>query len=107
VHLPEYADRIIDADPYGVLTYGDAASLSRSNCAHLMRALGCLSQTDPWFRWRQTDGSLQSGQWDTPAIGSLSRADNLVLACQDIHRLGGRHGSTDDGGDRPREVVRV
>jgi predicted NACHT family NTPase len=66
VHLPEYADRIIDADPYGVLTYGDAASLSREHCAHLMRALGRLSQTDPWFR---------SGHWDSPAIGALSRTD--------------------------------
>lgn len=27
VHLPEYAERLIDADPYGILTYGDAASL--------------------------------------------------------------------------------
>ena len=35
VHLPEQAPRFIDADPYGVLTYGDAASLSPSNCAHL------------------------------------------------------------------------
>jgi hypothetical protein len=35
VHLPEFADQLIDADPYGVLTYGDAASLSRSSCARL------------------------------------------------------------------------
>ncbi len=66
VHLPEYADRLIDTDPYGVLTYGDAASLPRSSCAHLVRALGRLSQTDPWFR---------SGNWQSPAIGALSRAD--------------------------------
>jgi predicted NACHT family NTPase len=66
VHLPEGAGRIIDADPYGVLTYGDAASLSRSNCAHLVQALGRLSQADPWFR---------SEQWGAPAIGALSRAD--------------------------------
>jgi len=66
VHLPEHAPRLIDADPYGVLTYGDAASLSRSNCAHLVRALGRLSQTDPWFR---------RGAWEEPAVGALSRAD--------------------------------
>jgi predicted NACHT family NTPase len=66
VHLPEYADRLIDTDPYGVLTYGDAASLARSSCAHLVRALGRLSLTDPWFR---------SGNWQSPAIGALSRAD--------------------------------
>ena len=61
VHLPEHADRLIDTDPYGVLTYGDAASLPRSSCAHLVRALGRLSQTDPWFR---------SGNWQSPAIGA-------------------------------------
>jgi hypothetical protein len=66
VYLPEYADRLIDTDPYGVLTYGDAASLAQSSCAHLVKALGKLSQTDPWFR---------SGNWRSPAIGALSRAD--------------------------------
>src|SRR5688572_18251524 len=66
VHLPEHAERIIDADPYGVLTYGDPASLSRSNCSYLVRALGRLSQIDPWFR---------SEQWKAPAIGALSRTD--------------------------------
>ncbi len=64
--LPEHVDRLIDTDPYGVLTYGDAASLTRSSCAHLVRALGKLSETDPWFR---------SGNWQSPAIGALSRAD--------------------------------
>jgi hypothetical protein len=66
VHLPEYADRLIDTDPYGVLTYGDAASLARSSCANLVRALGRLSLADPWFR---------SGNWQSPAIGALSRPD--------------------------------
>jgi len=66
VHLPEHAPRMIDADPYGILTYGDAASLSPSNCAHLVQALGRLSQTDPWFR---------RGAWEEPAVGALSRAD--------------------------------
>ena len=66
VHLAEHADRLIDSDPYGVLTYGDAASLSQSSCVHLVKALGSLSQTDPWFR---------SGHWQSPAIAALSRAD--------------------------------
>jgi len=66
VHLPEHADRLIESDPYGVLTYGDAASLSKSSCAYLIRALARLSQTDPWFR---------SGNWDSQAIGALARAD--------------------------------
>ena len=63
VHLPECGERLIDADPYGVLTYGDAASLSRTFCARLVRALGRLSRTDPWFR---------AGSYGSPAIAGLS-----------------------------------
>jgi hypothetical protein len=48
--LPEHVDRLIDTDPYGVLTYGDAASLTRSSCAHLVNTLGKLSEAEPWFR---------------------------------------------------------
>jgi hypothetical protein len=66
VHLPEHADSLIDGDPYGVLTYGDAASLTQSSCAHLVKALGRLSQTDPWFR---------AGNWRSPAVAALSRTD--------------------------------
>jgi predicted NACHT family NTPase len=66
VHLPELANELIDADPYGVLTYGDAASLNRSSCARLIQALATLSQTDPWFR---------SGNWQASSIGGLARAD--------------------------------
>jgi hypothetical protein len=65
-HLPEHAERLIDADPYGVLTYSDAASLSQTLCARLVRALGSLSRTDPWFR---------AGNYRSPPIAGLSRAD--------------------------------
>jgi predicted NACHT family NTPase len=66
VHLPEQADALIEADPYGILTYGDAASLSPSSCACLVRALDRLSNENPWFR---------SGNWDPKSIGGLARAD--------------------------------
>jgi predicted NACHT family NTPase len=66
VHLPEHADQLIEADPYGVLTYGDAASLSRSSCAYLVQALGRLSKSNPWFR---------SGNWQSHSIGALARPD--------------------------------
>jgi predicted NACHT family NTPase len=65
VHLPEHANALIDADPYGVLTYGDAASLSASSCVVLVRALERLSRTNPWFR---------SGAWQARPIGGLARA---------------------------------
>lgn len=66
VHLPEHADALIEADPYGVLTYGDAASLTPSSCSVLVRALGNLARSNPWFR---------SGNWQSSAIGALARTD--------------------------------
>jgi hypothetical protein len=59
-------DQLIEADPYGVLTYGDAASLSRSSCACLVRALDKLSRSNPWFR---------SENWQARSIGALARPD--------------------------------
>jgi hypothetical protein len=66
VHLREYADQLIEADPYGVLTYGDAACLSPSSCTSLIQALGKLSNSNPWFRLEQ---------WQSRAVGALSRPD--------------------------------
>jgi predicted NACHT family NTPase len=66
VQLPEHADQLIEADPYGVLTYGDAAALSPSSCAGLVRALDKLSRSNPWFR---------SGNWQARPIGALARPD--------------------------------
>jgi predicted NACHT family NTPase len=79
VQLPEHADQLIEADPYGVLTYGDAASLSSSSCAGLIRALDKLSHANPWFR---------SGNWQARPIGALARPDMVnafraILSSQD------------------------
>lgn len=68
VQLPEHADQLIEADPYGVLTYGDGASLSPSSCARLVRALDKLSRSNPWFR---------SGNWQARPIGALARPDTV------------------------------
>lgn len=48
VHLSDPA-AVIEADPYGVLTYGDAASLSLNNRQLLLTALARLAESDPWF----------------------------------------------------------
>lgn len=50
VFLPQYANVFIQADPYGVLTYGDAASLSTADKQSLLVSLSKLSESDPWFR---------------------------------------------------------
>jgi predicted NACHT family NTPase len=66
IHLPERAEQIIEADPYGVLTYGDPASLSTSSCVCLIRALGRLSKENPWFR---------SERRQSPTLAALARPD--------------------------------
>ncbi len=68
VHLPEHADALIDADPYGVLAYGDAAALSTASCTALVMALARLSSSNPLFR---------PSDWQVPAIGALARSDMI------------------------------
>jgi hypothetical protein len=68
VHLHDRAQELIETDPYGVLTYGDAASLTRSACRTLIKALGRLSQIEPWFH---------SGSDRSPALGALARPDMI------------------------------
>ncbi|MGD0186242.1 MAG: hypothetical protein ABSC25_13460 [Roseiarcus sp.] len=78
VLLPEFASGLIEADPYGVLTYADAASLSPLLRKHLLAAMGRLSERDPWFR---------RGNWESPALGMLARPD-MVDAFRDVLRPG-------------------
>jgi hypothetical protein len=66
VHLPEHAERLIDADPYGVLIYGDAASLSRALCKRLVSAFRQQSDANPWFR---------GGNYLSSSIAALARED--------------------------------
>lgn len=67
VHLSEHADWLIERDPYAVLIYGDAASLTPSSCARLIRALAKLAADNPWFRRER--GQLPS------SVGALARRD--------------------------------
>ncbi len=66
VHLPEHASDLIESDPYGVLTYADAASLTTSSCLALICALDRLSKINPWFR---------SNSWNIRSVGALARQD--------------------------------
>jgi hypothetical protein len=50
VLLPEHADILIEADPFGTLVYGDATSLALSQRVCLVKALGRLAEGDPYFR---------------------------------------------------------
>jgi hypothetical protein len=66
VFLPEYANLLIEADPFGVLTYGDAASLEPSGRKHALEALAHLSAVDPWFR---------ANNWSARGLGALAASD--------------------------------
>ena len=66
VKLPEYAELLINADPFGVLTYADASALTPTNRKRLLRALANLADIDPWFR---------DGHWTSSSLAGLAGAD--------------------------------
>jgi len=79
VHLPEHAEMLIDADPFGVLSYADARTLGPQLRRHLLRALAELADADPWFR---------DGHWSSAAVAGLSGPDMVegfrsILATHD------------------------
>ncbi len=67
--LEELSPDLINNDPYGVLIYGDSASLSLSNRQLLLEALEKLATTDPWFR---------AGDWSDRPLGGLSGVDMVA-----------------------------
>lgn len=66
IFLPEHAATLIDADPFGVLSYGDASSLTSELRKYLLEALAKLADVDPWFRGRN---------WSSSAVAALSSPD--------------------------------
>lgn len=66
VHLTEYSQVLIDADAFGVLSYGDAKALSPELRRYLLQALARLAEVDPWFR---------DGHWSSSAVAGLSGPD--------------------------------
>lgn len=66
VQLPEVAEVLIDADPFGVLTYADAKALTSKSRKQLLDSLAKLEDTDPWFR---------DGQWTSGSLAALAGPD--------------------------------
>ena len=65
---PRFAPRVIDTDPYGVLRYGDADSLSVDQGRRLLVALKALQQANPYFR---------AGDWSTLSAKGLTHIELL------------------------------
>ena len=72
--LNEGAEELLDSDPYGVVCYGDVASLSLSNKKYLLLALAKLSDSDPSFRQEN---------WSPDIVRGLSTPD-MELEFRDI-----------------------
>jgi hypothetical protein len=78
-HSPAMAEQVIMADPYGVLRYGETASLTLSQADCLLEALRRLGDEDPYFR---------ASDWDRHTAAGL-----MVPALRD--KIGDIIGSTD------------
>ena len=73
------AVRCIDADPYAVLRYGDAETLSLEQARALLSALERLSEQDPYFR---------SEDWGRHPASGLMRPELRDQILSLIHRRG-------------------
>lgn len=60
-HSPAMAERVIAADPYGVLRYGEAAALTPYLADCLFEALCALARDDPYFRSADWDSKTAAG----------------------------------------------
>lgn len=60
-HSPAMAERVIAADPYGVLRYGETAALSPSQVDRLFEAMCRLAEDDPFFRASDWDSRTAAG----------------------------------------------
>src|SRR5205814_7457121 len=60
-HSPVMAERVISADPYGVLRYGETAALTPHLADCLFDALCVLAEDDPYFRAADWDSKTAAG----------------------------------------------
>ena len=62
--LPEHAERLVTADPFGALIYGDVAQWSVPVRRMALKHLSAnAAKMDPWFR---------AGAWHIPLLGELT-----------------------------------
>lgn len=60
-HSSAMAKTVIDADPFGVLRYGDTADLTSDQADCMFSALETLAEIDPYFRARDWDSHASTG----------------------------------------------
>jgi len=62
---PQLAGRVIAADPYGVIRYGDVGAADIAEADRIWHALAALAERDPWFR---------AGDFHPFTVASLTQA---------------------------------
>lgn len=60
-HSPAMAERVIAADPFGVLRYGETATLTATQADCMFDALCTLAEVDPYFRAQDWDSKSAAG----------------------------------------------
>lgn len=60
-HSPAMAERVIAADPFGVLRYGETANLTAAQADSMFHALFKLAEVDPFFRVQDWDSHTVAG----------------------------------------------
>lgn len=60
-HSPMLAKAVIAVDPFGVLRYGEAASLTAEQANWMFDALQALAEMDPYFRAQDWDSHTATG----------------------------------------------
>jgi len=60
-HSPAMAERIIAADPFGLIRYGETATLTPHLADRLFEALSALAEIDPYFRASDWDSKTAAG----------------------------------------------
>lgn len=75
-HSPYLSARVIAADPFGLLRYGETAVLDAAQAAALLNALERLARADPYFRAQDWDARSAKGL----AQASLAPRIDAILA---------------------------
>ncbi len=76
-HCLKMAKSIIAADPFGVLRYGETASLTAEQADCMFDALQVLAEVDPYFRAQDWDNHTASGLM----IPSLRTKIEMIISC--------------------------
>ncbi|GLV27391.1 hypothetical protein TomTYG45_38150 [Sphingobium sp. TomTYG45] len=60
-HSPSIAERVVAADPFGLIRYGETAALTPHLADCLFEALSALAEVDPFFRAADWDSKTAAG----------------------------------------------